>query len=110
MEISQMKKEQIEQFQTCDTIEEKMNFLKENDIKLTPEQMERISGGQLEYGSREGHPRGEDVCPANKRTDREHEWEFTGKTRPGDLWGDLWPDYLFKCKYCGKEEWKWTKI
>ena len=34
-----------------------------------------------------------------------HDWKETGKTRPGRIFGDSWPDEEMKCTKCGKTGW-----
>ena len=68
---------------------------------LSKEQLEDISGGDL--GSRTNR-RAE--CP--KSPSDYHYWIFTGETRNGTIFGDLWPDYFHVCKYCGKSNWLWS--
>lgn len=76
-----------------------MAFLAECGIELSDERLDAIAAGKLFGNSRKS-------CPNNKEG---HEWVFTGRTRPGSIWGDKWPDYENRCKYCGTLEWKWTK-
>ena len=45
-------------------------------------------------------------CPNNKDG---HSWVPTGRTRPGKIWGDIWPDYEKRCRHCGEVDWKWRK-
>ena len=104
MKLEEMTQELVNQAKACTTKEEILAFIKENNIELSAEQLEQISGGhdrplnQVDAGGRE----------CNKSRDGFHEWFFTGRTRPGTIWGSLWPDYEHKCKWCGKEEWWWT--
>ena len=42
-------------------------------------------------------------CP--KSYDGHHQWKKTGATRPGKIFGDLWPDVELRCQKCGKKEW-----
>ena len=34
-----------------------------------------------------------------------HQWKKTGNTRPGSIFGDLWPDVELRCQKCGKIDW-----
>lgn len=38
-----------------------------------------------------------------------HKWVFTGRTRPGTIFGNLWPDYEKRCEYCHETRWFWRK-
>lgn len=65
---------------------------------LTISEMEKVSGGH-DFDSKDhccGSPNGS------------HKWEFTGQTRPGIIFGDLWPDYLCICAYCHESRWMWN--
>ena len=42
-------------------------------------------------------------CPNSY--DGRHQWRKTGATRPGSIFGDLWPDVELRCQKCGKKEW-----
>lgn len=42
-------------------------------------------------------------CP--KSYNGQHQWKKTGATRPGKIFGDLWPDVEIRCQKCGKTEW-----
>ena len=100
-----MTREQLNQARLCTTREEIIAFIQENQIELSAEQMERISGGH----DRPLNQTSDKCCECHKSPDGHHEWFFTGRTRPGTVFGSLWPDYQHKCKYCGREEWWWTR-
>ena len=104
MRIEDMTPEMIEQAKKCDTAEERLAFIRDNGIELDDEQLLGISGG---VGG-DPYAYTGDICPENK--DRGgHKWKSTGRTRPGSILGDLWPDYEMKCQYCGKLDWDWFK-
>ena len=96
---------------TAKAIKTVMNIdLTDEDLKssaeiseLSPDAMEEVVGG-----NRDGRSQ---YQIQNSRCDKSpsggHYYEYTGTKRPGTIWGDTWPDYLYKCKYCGKEDWKW---
>ena len=42
-------------------------------------------------------------CPNS--WDSRHQWKKTGATRPGSIFGDLWPDVEVRCQKCGKKFW-----
>lgn len=54
-----------------------MAFLAESGIELSDERLDAIAAGKLFGNSRIS-------CPNNKEG---HEWVFTGRTRPGSIWG-----------------------
>ena len=99
MRFDQMTPELREKAQKCETAEERMAFVEESGIELTDEQLEAISGGNRTsktfYKECEENPNGS-----------KHYWVRTGNTRPGSVFGDLWPDTEFRCKWCGKTKWK----
>ncbi|MBR3225923.1 MAG: hypothetical protein IKF78_11445 [Atopobiaceae bacterium] len=97
MRFEEMNPEQVEKAKSCETTEERMAFVKENGIELTDERLEGIAGGRLREFPKK------DACPENK--DGIHEWENTGRTRPGEYFGNLWPDKEQRCKHCGKIRW-----
>ena len=33
------------------------------------------------------------------------EWEDTGNKKPGQFFGDLWPDVERRCAFCGETMW-----
>ena len=83
---------------------------KENGKELTMEQAEKmitkkeslnddelatISGGNIFDNTSD--------CPNS--WDGRHQWKKTGKTRPGSIFGDLWPDVEIRCQKCGRKEW-----
>jgi hypothetical protein len=101
MRFEDLTPEQIEKAKKCETHEERLAFIKENGIELTDEQLEDIAGGAGALEDRGAH-----ICPKNKWG---HKWKSTGRTRPGAIWGDVWPDYEMKCVACGKLDWDWFK-
>ena len=92
------------------TAEMLVSKAKENGKELTIEQAEKmiakkaslnddelttISGGNI-FGTTPD-------CPNS--WDTRHQWKKTGATRPGSIFGDLWPDVEIRCQRCGKTEW-----
>ena len=96
MNIFELTPELKEKARACKTAEEIKAFLASEAIELTEEQLESISGGNDNLGSNQ--------CPADHGS---HSWEKSGKTRPGRIWGDLWPDCEYRCTKCGCTEWRW---
>ena len=102
MKMENLTDSQIEKARACRTMAERLDFLRDNHIELTPEQMELVGGG---VADRPGQHADRSECSSSP--DGFHKWVFTGQTRPGTAWGDLWPDYNHVCTHCGKQEWKW---
>ena len=100
MRFEDMTPEMVEEAKKRETPEERLAFIQENGIELTDEQLGGIAGGRKFGDSSQSE------CPNNKDG---HTWVPTGRTRPGKIWGDIWPDYEKRCKYCGAVDWKWSK-
>jgi len=101
MRIEELTPELVEKAKMCETREERLAFIEENGIELSDVQLESIAGGA-------GMGVGPGDCP---KASSGHDWELTGRTRPGKIWGDTWPDYEKRCKNCGKVVWhtfKWS--
>ena len=97
MRIEELSPELIEKANACTTYEERMAFINENEIELTDEQMEALSGGGEVINTF-----GKGIqCKSCKRGF----FRKTGNTRPGKIFGDLWPDIERKCNYCGITKW-----
>ena len=96
----EMKEALKEEAQGCKTPEERMAFLAKNGIELTDEQTEGVAGGRFDppwmlYKKE---------CPYNPNNNK-HEWVKTGRTKPGKVCGDWWPNKEERCVYCGKTKW-----
>ncbi|SFP57669.1 hypothetical protein SAMN04487928_10417 [Butyrivibrio proteoclasticus] len=96
MKFDELSPELIEKAQKCENYEERMAFIRENEIELTDDQMEAVNGG------RGSHMYGE-KCPECKKDILMP----TGKSRPGKIFGTLWPDYEYACGACGYTTWKY---
>ena len=95
-EMSAEQKAQLrEKAQKCETSEERMAFLAESGIELSDEQLKGISGGMYVQKRK---------CPKNL-TGKNHVWHRTGRTKPGIIFGDWWPDKEEQCKLCGETQW-----
>ena len=70
--------------------------------ELRKEQLEIISGGDCDFSVGETNP-------GSKCSGGAHDWKYTGQSRPGSIFGSLWPDYLHRCSKCGATEWFWSK-
>jgi hypothetical protein len=108
MRIEELTAEQIERAKKCETAEERMAFIQESGIELTDEQMEAFSGGVANFPWRKTMYSSKE-CPKAPEGVEVHNYQWTGRTRPGKVWGDVWPDYEQRCTYCGNEVWHWTK-
>ena len=101
MRFEDMTPEMVEEAKKRETPEERLAFIQDNGIELTDEQLGGVTGGK-HFGSSSSSSQ----CPNNEDG---HSWVATGRTRPGKIWGDIWPDYEKRCKYCGAVDWKWRK-
>lgn len=100
MKFDDLTPEQVEQAKKCTTPEERMAFIEENGIELSDEQLELVSGGILIP------PPTKPECPNAPKG--KHEDYPTGKTRPGSVFGDTWPDVQYCCKWCNRTVWEWS--
>ena len=96
MRYEDLTQEQLERARECKTDEERKAFIEEVGTELSDEQLEGVSGGSIF----------EPECPRAPKG--RHVLVHTGRTRPGKIWGDDWPDYEFRCTVCGYTEWHWT--
>ncbi|MBR2769677.1 MAG: hypothetical protein IKD68_12160 [Solobacterium sp.] len=103
MKIKELTKEQIEKAKACKTREERLAFLKKYNIEIPEDLLNEVAGG-----SDATHVEKEDVndCPNSPSAFNTHEWKWTGRTRPGKIWGDVWPDYEERCVNCGRVHWE----
>ena len=95
-----MTPEQVEQAKKCVTAEERMEFIKDNGVELSDEQLDAISGGILIP------PPTAPECPNAPKG--KHDDVPTGNTRPGGVFGDIWPDAEYRCRYCNRTVWEWS--
>ncbi|MBR3160472.1 MAG: hypothetical protein IKF14_15410 [Atopobiaceae bacterium] len=72
-----------------------MAFIADNGIDLTDEQMDALAGGSRRVDTR--------MC--RESPSGAHNFKPTGKTRPGTILRNIWPDKEEKCTYCGKTRW-----
>ena len=100
MKFEDLTNEQIEKAKACETLEEKIAFLKEYNIEIPDDMLDEINGGSFKKGG------GGSECPmANGMNGGSHKWEKTGAQRPGSIWKNVWKDSEYRCIYCGKLEW-----
>ena len=95
MDFKDLTKEQIEEAKACKTTEERINFLKEHNISLPDSYLEKISGGG----------EGDASTYYGQCTKCSGYLHPTGRTRPGEYFGDIWPDAEFKCDKLGHVFW-----
>ena len=94
MRLYELRPELAEQAKQCTTREERLAFIRDNEIELTDEQLELINGGHAPvHFANQGH--------CNESPNGYHSFARTGKKTPGAIFGDLWPNYETKCQYCG---------
>lgn len=103
MKIKDLTKEQIEKAKACKTREEKLAFLKKYNIEIPDELLNEVAGGNDITAAE--CPDVND-CPNSPSAFNIHEWKRTGRYRPAEIFGDLWPDYEERCEYCGRTHWK----
>ena len=97
MNFEDLTPEQLEKANACTSVEELFKLAVEEGVELTDEQMEALSGG------------GEVINTFGKgiqcKSCKKGFFRKTGNTRPGKIFGDLWPDIERKCNYCGITKW-----
>lgn len=96
IKFEDMTAEQIEHAKKCETLEERKAFIEAESIELTDQQLEGIAGGKRT-------PHDTDNCPKGGN----HYWVETGNTRPGKVFGNVWPDKEKRCTRCGETIWAW---
>ena len=101
MKFEDLTNEQIEKAKECTTREEKLAFIKEYSIEVPDDMPDGIAGGY-----EDGGPGQYPTCPKGKSPYFTHKWEKNGKTRPGTIFGDVWPDHEYRCTYCGETEYR----
>ena len=88
MDIKDLTKEQIEEAKACKTTEERINFFKKHNISLPDEFLDKVNGGEIVP------PPSTNTFPCPKCSGY---LVPTGRERPGEYFGDLWPDKEFRC-------------
>ena len=85
------------------TIEQAKGMIKKAS-SLNDDELTNISGGSIsDYIDEAIESLGSPECPNSY--DSRHQWKKTGATRPGSIFGDLWPDVELRCQKCGRKEW-----
>ena len=72
---------------------------------LSDDQLTAISGGNIFEDIADWYKEGMEESECPNSWDGRHQWKQTGVTRPGSIFGDLWPDVEIRCQKCGKKEW-----
>ena len=62
--------------------------------KLGDEELDEVAGGAATPSPK---------CPQSPIG--AHKWEDTGNKKPGQFFGDLWPDVERRCAFCGETMW-----
>ena len=104
MRFEDMNEEQIERARKCTTPEERMNFIREESIDLSVEQLEMISGGRPIWSGIGTH-KGQIATDKSLYNHCDHDFVFTGVTKPGVIFGNIWPDKEKRCTKCGQTIW-----
>jgi len=72
---------------------------------LSDDQLTAISGGSVFDEIADWYKEGMEESECPNSYDGGYQWKKTGATRPGSIFGDLWPDVELRCQKCGKKEW-----
>ena len=72
---------------------------------LSDDQLTTISGGSVFDDIYDWYKKAMEDSDCPNSWDNRHQWKKTGVTRPGKIFGDLWPDVEIRCQKCGKKEW-----
>ncbi len=100
MKFEDLTNEQIEKAKACITREERMAFIKENNIELDDDMLDDVSGGRT--------IKNEIADPGKCPQGGKHRWDKTGIQRPGKYFGSVWKDDEERCTKCGAIMWtKW---
>lgn len=100
MRPEELMPELLKQAQKCETDEERMEFIKDNNIELSEEELDMVTGGKGIFGRRSQLI---DIPPAYCKAspDKKHKYVLTGATRDGLIWTVRHR----RCEYCGVEYW-----
>ena len=90
--------EQIGKARALATNEGRLDYLKECCVELDEDMLANVAGGR-----RTGGKRKKKEC--SESSDGAHEWEKTGNRKEG-RWIGIVDDVEYRCKHCGKVEWK----
>ena len=106
MKLDDLNHEQLEQLRNCTSSQDVAEFMSDHNIELTPDQLELISGGDMDaFTDMNRNKKGPPECPTSP--DGYHHWRFTGIENTDGLFGQYLPDRLNRCVYCKKEDWSW---
>ena len=87
MKVDELTEEMLEEARRCKTHEERMKFIADNKIELSPDLLEGASGGG-----------GEGID-----TGCQHKWKFIGRKK-GVIWGY---NSVYECELCQKRKIEW---
>ena len=105
MRVKDLTPELLERAKKCETEEERLAFIQENEIELTEEELDGMAGGFAgpfggeRAGRRFGPKIPSSIC--KKAPDKKHRYVETGAKRDG--W--LWEIKERKCQLCGVTYW-----
>ena len=91
----------LDELSSLRTRDERLEFLASNGMELDDDQLGAIAGG-VERSTAEGSGPAPD-CPASGSNG--HVWIYTGRKKPGWIFGYAWPDVEMQCRNCGRLEW-----
>ena len=100
MKIEELNPEQIGKARALETNEERLDYLKECGVELDEDMLANVAGGKVKST---GAKRKKKECSVSP--DGAHEWEKTGNRKEG-RWIGIVDDVEYRCKHCGKVEWK----
>lgn len=98
MKFEELATNQLEEAKNCKSYDERMAFLKKYSIELSDDQLDEISGGDTDEWEN-------DSKPVKCLHGENHRYVKTGKTRPGVIFGNFWPDYEMRCVNCSHIVW-----
>jgi hypothetical protein len=99
MKIEELNPEQIGKARALETNEERLDYLKECGVELDEDMLANVAGGMVKTGPKKKKKE------CSESPDGAHEWEKTGNRKKG-RWIGIVDDVEYRCKHCGKVEWK----
>ena len=101
MKPEEMTPDMIGTLRSLKSPEERRTYLAKNSVELTADQLSTIAGGFNPGVPTDTSSKPYDECPNNPGKSCDYTIK-TGRKRPGDIFGNLWPDVEYKCKWCEK--------
>ena len=99
MKIEELNPEQIGKARALETNEERLDYLKECGVELDEDKLANVTGGMVKTRPKKKKKE------CSESPDGDHEWEKTGNRKKG-RWIGIVDDVEYRCKHCGKVEWK----